>query len=80
MSSTVDYKLISDNEKFFFEVVKEKLVSDRLFKRFKCFFSFSLASSFAKIRYWKKSFFYFAKSFTTNPFHFSKYFISRMFK
>jgi glycosyltransferase involved in cell wall biosynthesis len=67
MSHQISPRLVYDNEAFYYELVKAGLIPTHEKRKFACFYFFSLALSFAKIRHWSRFLKYLVKSFTASP-------------
>lgn len=67
MSHKVGPALLADNEKFYYEIVKENLLPVKKRQSFKSLYFFSLALGFAKVRKMETGLKYFSKSFLASP-------------
>jgi len=72
MSNLVTPKLIKDNERFFYELKKKRLLPDGKVQKFKSFYFLSLAIGFGMVRYWKHVVKYLAMSFINHPVFFTR--------
>jgi teichuronic acid biosynthesis glycosyltransferase TuaG len=72
MSHHVTPKLILDNERFYKELVKEKMLPATNTRKFKSLYFYSLGLGFAKVRHFKLFLKYFWNSFVSSPLYFSK--------
>lgn len=67
MSHYINIPLLTDNEKFYYELGKANLLPVMKRDSFKAQYFFSLAMGFTKIRKLKSGFKYFSKSFSASP-------------
>jgi len=74
MSNNVTPKLIMDNEKFYYELKRKKLLPEEKLRQFKSLYFLSLAKGFALVKYWKQVAKYLVMSFFNHPVFFTKSF------
>ena len=74
MSNNVTPGLIIDNEKFYYELKRKKLLPYGKEQKFKSFYFLSLAKGFGLVRYWKRVLKYLVMSFFNHPIFFTKSF------
>jgi glycosyltransferase involved in cell wall biosynthesis len=72
MSHNVTSRLILDNERFYRELVKEKMLPATNTRKFKSLYFYSLGLGFAKVKHFKLFLKYFWNSFISSPLYFSK--------
>lgn len=77
MSHNINPKLLKDNELFYSEVVREKLLPPNK-AEFSCLYFFSLALGYLKIKKPGLSLKYLAKAVIIHPFYFGKFLVNRI--
>jgi glycosyltransferase involved in cell wall biosynthesis len=71
MSNNVTPGLIIDNEKFYYELKRKKLLPDGRKQKFNSFYFLSLAKGFGMVKSWKRVFKYLIMSFFSHPVFFT---------
>jgi hypothetical protein len=74
MSNNVTPGLIIDNEKFYYELKRKKLLPHGKEQKFKSFYFLSLAKGFGMVKFWKRVVKYLVMSFINHPVFFTKNF------
>ena len=74
MSNNVTPGLIIDNEKFYYELKRKKLLPSGKVQKFKSFYFLSLAKGFGLVKNWKHVLKYLVMSFINHPLFFTKSF------
>jgi teichuronic acid biosynthesis glycosyltransferase TuaG len=74
MSNHVTPGLIIDNEKFYYELKRKKLLPYGKVQKFKSFYFLSLAKGFGMVKFWKRVLKYLVMSFINHPVFFTKNF------
>jgi len=72
MSNSVTPGLIIDNEKFYYELKRKKLLPHGKEKKFKSFYFLSLAKGFGMVKFWQRVFKYLFWSFLNHPVYFMR--------
>ena len=74
MSNSVTPKLIKDNEKFYYELKRKKLLPAGKVQKFKSIYFLSLAKGFGLVKHWKHVLKYLVMSFINHPVFFTRNF------
>jgi glycosyltransferase involved in cell wall biosynthesis len=74
MSNNVTPGLIMDNEKFYYELKRKKLLPDGRKHKFNSFYFLSLAKGFGMVKSWKRVLKYLIMSFINHPLFFAEHF------